>query len=168
MTDDFPKTLQEAVLYFADLDRCRALVRDIRWPDGLLICPACGAKGEDVGEIKTRHMINCKKCRTQTSLTKGTIFEASKITLDKWMVGFWLVVNAKNSISSHELGRSLTNAYGTRQMPQKTAWFMVQRIRAALEDWDHAKFDGPAEADAKASVEKVGWRHWSFAFSSPC
>lgn len=86
--DDFPKTLQEAVIYFADIDRCRNIMREIRWPDGVLVCPKCGAKGEEVGEIKTRHSINCKKCRKQTSLTKGTVFESSKIHLDKLMVAF--------------------------------------------------------------------------------
>lgn len=140
MTDDFPRTLQEAVIRFGDLDYCRELMRSIRWPDGILTCPACGANGEDVGEIKTRHMLNCKKCRKQTSLTKGTVFESSKISLDKWMVALWVVVNAKNGVSSYELGRAIG-------VPQKTAWFMEHRIRAALEcgDW---KFDGPAEADA--------------------
>ena len=144
---DLPQTLQEAVIYFRDLDRCRALLREIRWPDGVLACPACGASGQDVGEIKTRHMLNCKKCRKQTSLTKGTVFESSKISLDKWMVALWAVVNCKNGISSYELARAFPNARGTGHMPQKTAWFMVQRIRAALEEggW---KFDRPAEADA--------------------
>lgn len=136
---DFPQTLQEAVLYFSSIDNCRALMREIKWPDGILTCP-CGAKGDDVGEIKTRHMVNCKKCRKQTSLTKGTVFESSKITLDHWMIVLWVVVNCKNGVSDYELGRAIGR-------PQKTAWFMRKRVQAALEEGGWEKFSGPAEAD---------------------
>lgn len=137
--DDMPKSLQQAVLYFADLDLCRELMREMKWPDGKITCQHCGASGDRIGEVKTRNMIRCKDCRKQISATVGTVFESSHISLDKWFVALWAVVNCKNGISSHELGRAI-------DVPQKTAWFMVQRIRAALEEggW---KFDGPAEAD---------------------
>lgn len=139
--DDVPKTLQQAVLYFADLDRCRKFMRAVKWPDGRITCPAC--KGDDIGEIATRHLLRCRACDKQFSHTVGTVFEASKISLDKWFVGLWALVNCKNGISSYELGRAVG-------VPQKTAWFMIQRLRAALEigGFDADKFDGPAEADA--------------------
>ncbi|MCI0357290.1 MAG: transposase, partial [Planctomycetaceae bacterium] len=116
------------------------LMRSIRWPDGVLVCSACGARGNDVGEIKTRHMLNCKKCRQQTSLTKGTAFESSKVTLDHWMIVLWVVVNCKNGVSDYELGRAIGR-------PQKTTWFMRQRIQAALEEggWIHG-FELTAES----------------------
>lgn len=138
-----PKTLQQAVLYFADLDRCRDVMRKIKWPDGVT-CPHCGASGDRIGEVKTRNMVRCRDCRKQISMTVRTIFESSHVSLDKWFVALWATVNAKNGISSHELGRAIC-------VPQKTAWFLVQRIRAALEEggWED-KFDGLAEADATA------------------
>ena len=137
--DQMPRTLMEAVRYFADLDRCRDIMRSIKWPSDTITCPACGS--DNVGEIATRHMHKCRACKKQFSLTVGTIFESSKISLDKWFVAVWAVVNCKNGISSYELGRAIG-------VPQKTAWFLIQRVRAALQEggWPD-KFDGPAEAD---------------------
>ena len=137
--DDVPATLQQAVLYFADLDRCREYMRAVKWPDGTITCPECGS--DNVGEIATRHTLKCRGCKKQFSHTVGTVFESSKISLDKWFVGLWALVNCKNGISSYELGRAVG-------VPQKTAWFMIQRLRAALESGGFDKFDGPAEADA--------------------
>lgn len=139
--DDVPKTLQQAVIYFADLDRCREYMRAVKWPDGKIVCPEC--KGDNIGEIKTRNMLNCRACGKQFSHTVGTVFEASKISLDKWFVALWALANCKNGISSYELGRAIG-------VPQKTAWFVIQRLRAALElgGFDRDKFDGPTEADA--------------------
>lgn len=121
-----PRTLLHAVRYFSDLDRCRAYMRQIKWPDGEITCPACGATGDRIGEIQTRHMLRCKDCRKQFSHTVGTIFEDSKITLDKWFVAVWAVANCKNGISSHELARAIG-------VTQKSAWFMLHRVRKAME-----------------------------------
>lgn len=140
MAEDIPETLQAAVLYFADLDRCRELLKTVKWPDGVVACPKCGACGDRIGEVTTRNLFRCKDCRAQFSHKVGTIFEDSPLGLDKWFVALWSIVNCKNGISSHELGRAIG-------VPQKTAWFMIQRLRAALEIDGFDKFDGPAEAD---------------------
>jgi len=135
---DTPNTLLEAARYFADLDRCEEYMAEIRWPDGKPYCPACGA--DRIGAIATRRLLRCKDCRRQFSHKIGTIFEDSPLGLDKWFVAVWSIANCKNGISSHELARALG-------VTQKTAWFMLHRIRKAMETKDFSKFDGPAEAD---------------------
>lgn len=141
MKDDYcPKTLLEAARYFADRDVCEAYMRKIKWPDGKITCPNCGATGERIGEIKTRHMLRCKDCRKQFSHKVGTIFEDSPLGLDKWFVAVWSIANCKNGISSHELGRAIG-------VTQKTAWFMLHRIRKAMDIADSGEFGGPSEAD---------------------
>lgn len=123
MTEANPKTLLEAVRYFSDLSVCNDYMRKIKWPDGKVTCPRCG--GNRIGEIATRSMLRCKDCRKQFSYKVGTIFEDSPLGLDKWFVAVWCIANAKNGISSHELGRALG-------VTQKTAWFMLHRIRKAM------------------------------------
>jgi transposase-like protein len=145
MTDDgLPETLMEAVRYFADLDVSHAYLRKIKWPNGP-VCPACGAKGQRIGEVASRRLLRCKDCRKQIYAKQGTIFEDSPIDLDKWFVAVWCIANMKNGISSHELARALG-------VTQKTAWFMLHRVRKAMEceDFksDDDKFQGPTEADA--------------------
>lgn len=137
---DTPQTLLEAVRYFSDRETCEAYMRKIRWPSGTIVCPECGAKGKRIGEIATRHMLRCKDCRKQFSHKGGTIFEDSPLGLDKWFVAVWSIANCKNGISSHELARALG-------VTQKTAWFMLHRIRKAMDVGDLDKFDGPSEAD---------------------
>lgn len=135
-----PKTLLDAARYFADLTVCEDYMRSIRWADGNPVCPSCGATGDRIGEIATRRMLRCKDCRKQFSHKVGTIFEDSPLGLDKWFVAVWAIANCKNGISSHELGRAIG-------VTQKTAWFMLHRIRTAMEIEGGDKFDGPAEAD---------------------
>lgn len=138
---DNPETLQQAILYFADPDRCEEYMRKIRWEDATPVCPNCGANGKRIGEIKTRRMLRCKDCRKQFSSRVGTVFESSKIPLDKWFLTVWLVANCKNGVSSYEVARDI-------DVTQTTAWFMLHRIRAAMEVENIDKFDGPSEADA--------------------
>ena len=133
-----PKTLLEAVRYFSDRNICEEYMRGLRWKRGKPTCPKCGS--ERIGEIKTRHMLRCKDCRKQFSHKVGTIFEDSPLGLDKWFVAVWAIANCKNGISSHELGRAIG-------VTQRTAWFMLHRIRKAMELADDDKFDGPCEAD---------------------
>ena len=135
---DCPETLLEAVRYFSDLDRCEDLMKHLRWPGGEPKCPECGSK--NVGEIKTRRLLRCRECRRQIYTKRGTIFEDSPIGLDKWFVALWSIANCKNGISSHELARAIG-------VQQKTAWFMLHRIRTAMEIDGGDKFEGPAEAD---------------------
>jgi transposase-like protein len=120
-----PKTLQEAITYFADPDRCFEFAKKLRWPDGNVICPRCSAAKNSF--IKTRKLWFCYACKRQFTLKVKTIMEDSPITLDKWMTAFWLLANAKNGISSHELGRAIG-------VTQTTAWFMLQRIREVMKN----------------------------------
>ncbi|MDD4874506.1 MAG: IS1595 family transposase [Dehalococcoidales bacterium] len=133
-----PKTLVEAIKYFSDPDVCLEFVAKLRWSDGVT-CPTCGSK--DVRYIKTRHIWECKSIhpKRQFSIKVGTIFEDSAIGLDKWLAAIWMIANAKNGISSYEISRSLG-------VTQKTAWFMMHRIRLAM-GVDDFKFNGIVEAD---------------------
>jgi transposase-like protein len=137
----YPKTLLEAVRYYSDLEVCHQFMAHVKWPDGKIACPKCG--GEHVGEIKSRHMFQCKDkaCRKQFSTKVGTIFEDSALGLDKWFVAVWCIVNAKNGISSYELSRALG-------IQQKSAWHMLHRIRLAMRTKSfNRKLDGEVECD---------------------
>jgi transposase-like protein len=137
---EHPKTLQEAILYFADPDRCIAYLASSRWPDGVVVCPTCGRT--DVAYVAKRRVWQCKsrhpKC--QFSIKVGTIFEDSPIPLGKWLAAMWLIANCKNGISSWEIHRAL-------KVTQKTAWFMMHRIRVVLAGESQEKMDGPIEVD---------------------
>lgn len=135
----FPKTLQEAVIYFADEQRAHDFMVSIRWPDGVVKCPTCGS--EEVSYLSTRKMWKCKQAhpKQQFSVKVGTVMEDSPIKLDKWLCAFWLIANAKNGISSYELHRALG-------VTQKTAWFMLQRIRLAMQS-GKGMFSGQVEVD---------------------
>jgi transposase-like protein len=133
-----PENLIEAVRYFADPGVCNAYMRRIKWPDGNPTCPKCGSA--NVTEIATRPILQCRDCRKQCSFKTGTIFEDSPLGLDKWFVAVWAVANAKNGISSHELGRALG-------ITQKSAWFMSHRIREAMRTGTFRKLNGTVESD---------------------
>jgi transposase-like protein len=132
-----PTTLIEAIRYFSDLDTCTDFVAKLRWPKGP-VCPACG--GVEYSYLSTRRLWKCKECKKQYSVKVGTIFEDSALGLDKWLPAVWLVANSKNGISSHELGRAL----GTTQ---KSAWFMLHRVRLAMQTGTFSKLDGAVEVD---------------------
>jgi transposase-like protein len=132
-----PRNLLEAVTYFEDLDVCTDFVAKLRWPEGP-VCPQC--EGTVHSYLASRRVWKCRTCKKQFSIKKGTIFEDSPIGLDKWLVSIWLIANSKNGISSHELGRSVG-------LTQKSAWFVLHRIRLAMEIGSFDKFDGTVEAD---------------------
>ena len=134
-----PRTLIEAVRYFADPDVALKHMVELRWPNGVE-CPSCGRT--DVRFLATRRLWECKgkHSRKQFSAKVGTIFEDSAISLDKWFVAIWMVANCKNGISSYEMGRSLG-------VTQKTAWHMNHRIRLAMKLGTIEKMDGECEAD---------------------
>src|SRR5688572_14466810 len=134
----FPETLMEAIKYFSDTDTALNFVASIRWPDGKAICPCC--KTGNVAFLATRKLWKCRDCKKQFSVKVGTIFEDSPLGLDKWLPAFWMIVNAKNGISSCELGRALG-------VTQKTAWFMLHRIRLAMQNGNMDKLSGEVEAD---------------------
>jgi transposase-like protein len=129
-----PESLQEAVVYFSDPERAFVYAVNLRWPDGVIACPRCG--NDKHSFIKTRLIWFCKGCKKQFTVKVGTIFEDSALGLDKWMTAVWMLVNCKNGISSHELGRAL-------HITQKSAWFMLQRIRLALKKQNFGKIGGP-------------------------
>lgn len=136
----FPETLRECVRYFADERRSFDFVKSMRWPDGVVKCPTCGSS--DISFISTRQLWKCKAghAKAQFSLRVGTIMEDSPIELDKWLCAFWLIANAKNGISSYELARSIG-------LTQKSAWFVLHRIRLAMQDGSIEKLKGHVEAD---------------------
>jgi transposase-like protein len=138
-TRGLPQTLIEAVRYFSDLDVCNEFVASLRWSDGP-VCPSCG--GSEHSYLKTRRLWKCKnkECHRQFSVKVGTIFEDSPLGLDKWLVSIWLIANSKNGISSHELHRAVG-------ITQKSAWFVLQRIRLAMQTGSFNKITGEAEVD---------------------
>jgi transposase-like protein len=121
-----PKTLQQAIQYFSDEQVCIDAVAILRWSRGPH-CPEChGDAAKNPYYLKTQKRWKCRSCRRQFSVKVGTIFEDSPIPLQKWLPALWMLVNDKNVISSHELHRALG-------VTQKTAWFMLHRLRLALQ-----------------------------------
>ena len=120
--DSSPKTLLEAIQHFSDEQVCIDAVAEMRWPDGP-ICPECNTGNPYY--IKTQKRWKCRECRIQFSVKRGSIFEDSPISLTKWLPTMWLLVNCKNGISSYEISRDLG-------VTQKTAWFMLHRLRLVL------------------------------------
>jgi len=118
-----PRTLLEAIQHFSDEQLCIDTVAGLRWPNGVR-CPD-GCQTENPYYIKTQRRWKCRNCRRQFSVKVGSIFEDSPVSLTKWLPALWLLTSCKNGISSHELGRSLG-------VTQKTAWFMLQRLRLVL------------------------------------
>ncbi len=147
-----PKTLIEAIKYFSDPDVCLNFVAKLRWPNGV-VCPTCGS--QDVRYISTRRIWECKAqhSKRQFSVKVGTIFEDSAIGLDKWLAAMWMIANAKNGVSSYEVSRGLG-------VTQKTAWFMMHRIRLAIES-EPSKFDGTVEVDETYIGGKAEFMHKS-------
>jgi len=137
---DSPRTLQQAILYFSDFDRCRQFLIDLRWSDGKVACPQCGS--EHVIYLEKARVWKCygKHSRAKFTLKTGTIFEDSPLGLDKWLAALWLLVNAKNGISSCEIARSIG-------ITQKSAWFMAHRLRFALHHGSFDKLSGDVEVD---------------------
>lgn len=136
----WPTTLIEAIRYFADADICREFMVQMRWPNGAITCPECGRDdprwlaNAGVWECRNRHP------RKKFSVKKGTIFEDSPIGLDKWLPAVWMIANDKNGISSYEMHRALG-------VTQKSAWFMLHRIRLAMQAGSFGKLAGQVEAD---------------------
>jgi transposase-like protein len=137
---DTPETLQQAIEFFADEDRCIAYLAQMRWPDGVVTCPICNTPNPRY--LATQRRFECRKRhpKRQFSVKVGTIFEDSPIPLKSWLLAVWQIVNCKNGISSYELARALG-------VTQKTAWFMNHRIRLAMQDDDGGMLNGEVEVD---------------------
>jgi len=134
-----PKTFLEAVRYFSDPDTCLQFLVALRWLRGVK-CPHCGSK--KVTFLENAKLWKCKNAhpKQKFSVKVGTIFEDSPMGLDKWFPAMWLTASCKNGISSYELHRCLG-------VTQKTAWFMLQRIRLAMQKGLTGKLSGRVEAD---------------------
>jgi transposase-like protein len=130
-----PRGLQAAIRYFSDPKRCLDYVVSRRWPKGVH-CPTCGTDKVHFLENQLRWKCSNKHPKRQFSAKVGTIFEDSPIGFDKWLAAMWMVANCKNGVSSYEIHRAL-------EVTQKTAWFMLQRIRLAMQDKGGGKLGGP-------------------------
>ena len=136
------KTLSDAIRYFADEQVCIDTVAAMRWPDGPH-CPACLSLEPRQHWLKTQLRWQCRECGKQYSVKVNTIFEDSAVKLDKWLTAMWLLANCKNGISSYEVAKDIG-------VTQKSAWFMLQRIRLAMKNKSVLKLGyqgGPVEMD---------------------
>src|SRR5580700_4054752 len=120
-----PQTLQQAIQYFSDYENCRQFMIAVRWADGKVRCPYC--ESEKVTYLEKARLYRCyeKHPKQKFSLKTGTVFEDSPIPLEKWLPALWLMVSCKNGVSSYEIHRALG-------VTQKSAWFMLHRIRTAM------------------------------------
>ncbi len=158
--DNLPSSLQEAAVYFNDEKNCHDTMVQMRWPDGEITCPHCASRkiGKLVVSVREisgrtlksgkvvepytliRRVWNCKGCKKQFTAKVGTLFEDSPIALGKWLLCLWMLVNCKNGISSYKVSRDL-------KVTQKSAWFMLQRLRLALHEGGFEQMSGGIEAD---------------------
>lgn len=138
--DKVLKTLQEAIIYFADAKNCHEYMVSMRWPDGVVKCPNCGS--DNVDYLPNARVFKCyeKHPRQKFSLKVGTIFEDSPIGLDKWLPVMWMLANCKNGVASWEIHRAIG-------VTQKSAWFMLQRGRLAMQGDNGGKLSGEVEVD---------------------
>ncbi len=135
-------TLADAIRYFSDEQTCIDTVAFMRWPTGPE-CPACLSPKDRQHWLKNQRRWQCRECGRQYSVKLNTIFEDSAISLQKWLPAMWLLANCKNGISSYELARDIG-------VTQKSAWFMLHRIREAMKKGSIRKFGNggaPVEVD---------------------
>lgn len=129
-----PKSLQEAIVYFSNPDNCLNYIVTRRWPKGV-VCPTCGS--EKVSFSAPRRIWQCGShhAKRQFSVKVGTIFEDSPISLDKWLTAAWMIANCKNGVSSYEVARAI-------RVTQKSAWFVMHRIRLAMQEKSSVRVGG--------------------------
>jgi transposase-like protein len=155
---DSPKTLLEAIQYFSDSENCRKFMIAVRWADGIVKCPHCGS--EKVTYLENAKLYRCygKHPKQKFSLKVGTVFEDSPIGLDKWLMASWMLSNCKNGVSSYELSRAIG-------VTQKSAWFMLHRIRVAMGEEPKGTIGGhwqnPVEIDETFVGGKAKNKHLS-------
>jgi transposase-like protein len=137
------KTLSDAIRYFADEQVCIDTVAAMRWPNGPQ-CPACLSPEPRQHWLKNQRRWQCRECGKQYSVKVNTIFEDSPIKLDKWLTAMWLLANCKNGISSYEIAKDIG-------VTQKSAWFMLHRLRLAMQSTSDRRLGredgGAVEAD---------------------
>ncbi|ADW67701.1 IS1595 family transposase [Granulicella tundricola] len=144
-----PKTLQQAIIFYSEPKNCIAEMVAQRWPDGVVICPTCGRN--DVSWLAAQNKWQCKSrhAKRQFSAKVGTIFEDSPLGLDKWLMATWMLSNCKNGVSSYEIARNIG-------VTQKSAWFMLHRIRLAMTETDDTQLGGAGSAPIEVDETFVG------------
>ena len=148
-----PRTLQDAIIHFREFENCKTFMMELRWPDGVVRCPHCGS--DHVTWLENARIWKCysKHERPRFSLKTGTIFEESPISLDKWILAVWQIVNCKNGISSYEVAKAIG-------VSQKSTWFMDHRIRFALHQGSfETMLSGHVEADETFIGQKARNMH---------
>jgi transposase-like protein len=147
--DKAPSTLQEAIIFYSKPEHCHEFMVSLRWSDGKVKCPRCGS--DDVDYLPNAKVFKCyqKHEKQKFSLKVGTIFEDSPIPLEKWLPVMWLLANSKNGISSWEIHRALG-------VTQKTAWFMLQRGRLAMQDEHHGGKIGGEGCEVEIDETLIG------------
>jgi transposase-like protein len=142
-----PKTLLEAIKHFSDEQVCIDAVAKMRWPDGV-VCPHAECAAKDPYYLSTQKRFKCRKCRKQFSVKVGSIFEDSPIPLQKWLPAMWMLTNCKNGVSSWEIHRALG-------ITQKSAWFMLHRLRLAMKaDFGYGPMSKIGGPDTKVEVDE--------------
>ena len=149
-----PRTLKEAIRYFADPDVALEYAKILRWPDGIVKCPLCGSTR--VWFLASSRLWKCQEdhpCR-KFSVKKGSIMEDSPLGIDIWLSAIWLLATCKNGISSYEIHRGLG-------ITQKSGWFLLQRIRLAMQTGTFEKMggSGPVEVDETFIGGKARFMH---------
>jgi transposase-like protein len=146
-----PKTLQDAIIFFSNPDNCIAYMVMQRWPDGVVVCPTCGRK--DVSWLAKQRKWQCKSKheKRQFSAKVGTIFEDSPLPLDKWLMAAWMLTNCKNGVSSYEIAKAIG-------ITQKSAWFMLHRLRTAMKDEFPPKIGGSPKNPVEVDETVIGGR----------
>src|ERR1700674_2872068 len=150
---DQPRTLLDAVQYFADPDNCLTYLVARRWPKGVT-CPTCGSRSVYFDKTRQGWICTARHPLRKFSLKTGTIFEDSPLGLDKWLPCVWMIANMKNGVSSWEIHRAIG-------VTQKTAWFMLHRIRLAMQDTPGGggKLSGEVEVDETYIGGKARFMH---------
>ncbi|HEY3885010.1 MAG TPA: IS1595 family transposase, partial [Vicinamibacterales bacterium] len=143
-----PRTLLEAVTYFAKPDNCLSYLVARRWPNGVA-CPVCGSQKVHFDRTRMGWRCTTKHPNRKFTLKTGTIFEDSPLGLDKWLPSVWMIANMKNGVSSWEIHRSIG-------VTQKTAWFMLHRIRLAMREPGMGGKGGPMKGHVEADETYIG------------
>jgi transposase-like protein len=130
---NLPKLIAE----FGSDDKCRARLTELRWPNGVT-CPRCQSKS--VSTIADRGQYDCNACRYQFSVTSGTIFHDTHLSLSKWFLAIYLMTESKKGMSALQMKRTLCIAY-------ETAWYLCHRIRAAMREINSELLRGIVEVD---------------------
>src|SRR5580704_19592722 len=142
--------LMGAIRHYSNPQTCIDEVASVKWANGKAVCPRCESKRNSF--LKTRLMWKCLDCKKQFSVKVGTIFEDSAVPLDKWLCAMWMLANCKNGVSSYEIARAL-------EVTQKTAWFMLHRIRYAQHAGSIGKMTGTVEAEETFIGGKARFMH---------